>query len=246
MSPEGELAHEVWARHYDTVLEETFGPPYRVFTARTLAVVERLVAPPASIVDFGAGTGRLTVPLAERGYEVTAVDPSPAMLRELAHRAEQAGVDVACVRGRLESRPDGGIHDLALCVFSVLGYVLTESALEAAARCLADSVLPGGTLLVEIPDEDSFRGFEVDTERMRRRVSVGPEPGRPHVCRYREDTTLRTCEGWVRIRDRFTLRYWPSSRVGAALEGSGWRWVREWTDEVPGWGGRYLSFERAD
>ncbi len=45
-----------------------------------------LPPPPAPVVDVGGGAGQQSLPLARRGYEVTLVDPSPAMLE----RAEQA------------------------------------------------------------------------------------------------------------------------------------------------------------
>ena len=47
------------------------------------------------ILDVGAGTGRIAIPLAERGIEVCCVEPSPAMRREfekkLAQRPDLAG-----------------------------------------------------------------------------------------------------------------------------------------------------------
>ncbi|MCA1791649.1 MAG: methyltransferase domain-containing protein, partial [Thioalkalivibrio sp.] len=96
--------HDAWARHYDHVLERTFGRAYRDFTDRTLREVRARIAPPARVVDFGAGTGRLAVPLARDGFRVTAVDPSPAMLERLVENAGQAGVPgIGCVVDTVES-----------------------------------------------------------------------------------------------------------------------------------------------
>jgi 2-polyprenyl-3-methyl-5-hydroxy-6-metoxy-1,4-benzoquinol methylase len=44
-----------------------------------------------SIVDIGCGTGELAVELARRGFVVTAVDPSPAML-DAAKARPDAGI----------------------------------------------------------------------------------------------------------------------------------------------------------
>ena len=38
------------------------------------------------ILDIGAGTGRLAIPLAEKGVKVFCIEPSPAMRRELARK----------------------------------------------------------------------------------------------------------------------------------------------------------------
>jgi SAM-dependent methyltransferase len=62
----------------------------RDFAARALPVVERLlaanVAPASRILDLCCGAGHIAAALSQRGYAVTGVDASPAML-QLAHRA---------------------------------------------------------------------------------------------------------------------------------------------------------------
>ena len=50
------------------------------------------VTPDAEVVDLGCGTGQISLPLAERGARVLAVDVSPAMIRQLQARASRAGV----------------------------------------------------------------------------------------------------------------------------------------------------------
>ncbi len=47
---------------------------------------DHLAPPPARVVDVGGGAGNQSIPLARSGYEVTIIDPSPAMLE----RAEAA------------------------------------------------------------------------------------------------------------------------------------------------------------
>src|SRR5829696_174991 len=58
-------------------------------------VLEALPPAPASVVDAGGGTGQLAVALAGRGYRVTVVDTSAAMLATCAQRAADAGPEVA-------------------------------------------------------------------------------------------------------------------------------------------------------
>ncbi len=56
-----------------------------------------------TLLDVGAGTGRFAVPLARQVRRVVAVDPSPAMLAELARAAEAAGIrNVTTVQARWE------------------------------------------------------------------------------------------------------------------------------------------------
>jgi SAM-dependent methyltransferase len=58
-------------------------------------VLDALPAAPATVVDAGGGTGQLAVALAGRGYRVTVVDTSAAMLATCAQRAADEGGGVA-------------------------------------------------------------------------------------------------------------------------------------------------------
>src|SRR6185503_11817903 len=43
-------------------------------------LLEHLPPPPATVLDVGGGAGNQSFPLAQAGYDVTLLDPSPAML----------------------------------------------------------------------------------------------------------------------------------------------------------------------
>lgn len=65
--------------------------------------VRRSVGRRTSVLDVGAGPGRFTLALAPSVREVTAVDPSPAMLGLLRRQARSRGIaNVRCVQGRWE------------------------------------------------------------------------------------------------------------------------------------------------
>ena len=65
------------------------------FTSELTEKQLALTAPSAekSILEIGPGTGRLTIPLAQRSRRVTAVDPSAVMLGHLKKRAAEEGVE---------------------------------------------------------------------------------------------------------------------------------------------------------
>ena len=62
--------HDAWAEVYDLVYAEEFGGFLDGLTDRTLELVCSLAKPPAAVADFGAGTGRLAIPLASAGYQI--------------------------------------------------------------------------------------------------------------------------------------------------------------------------------
>ena len=73
------------------------------------ALVERLsaLAPVAKghILDVGAGLGHLSLPLAERGHSVIAIDPAAAMLQALSKRAVEAHQSLRVLHAAAESLP---------------------------------------------------------------------------------------------------------------------------------------------
>lgn len=71
------------------------------------AVVDLLPPAPARVLDCGAGTGFLSILAARLGYQVTALDLSPGMLRRLEAKARDFDVEVDIVEGPAEQPPPG-------------------------------------------------------------------------------------------------------------------------------------------
>ena len=117
---------------------------------------------PNSILEMACGTGRLTLPLIETGYKVTAFDHSPAMLSILKNRLRYLP---AILRRNLELSEDNLIsfassrkYDLILIPFRSLMMLKQEQILACFQICLAH-LNPKGSLvfdLVKAPIDDAF------------------------------------------------------------------------------------------
>ena len=139
----------------------------------------------AFVIDFGCGYGRLSIPLAQAGYNVLAVDASQAMLDGLTARAADSGVEVGTLRS------DGS--DLGIIVDHVVGEraavviaraVLIHHDYAGVARlaiALAGVLRPGGTLIADWPVADHPRErttwTDVTTWGRRQRDEVAARAG---------------------------------------------------------------------
>jgi ubiquinone/menaquinone biosynthesis C-methylase UbiE len=97
-----------------------------------------LPADAKTVLDLGAGTGKLTRALAARGLEVIAVDPSPQMLAQLSASLPDAAVHV----GTAEDIPLADASVDAVVVAQAWHWVDEDRGLPSVARVLK----PGGTL----------------------------------------------------------------------------------------------------
>jgi SAM-dependent methyltransferase len=70
----------------------------------TLETAARFAGEGGTVLDIGAGTGRASLPLAQAGHPVTAVEPSPTMLEGLAETS--AGLPVTVIEGRWPESKD--------------------------------------------------------------------------------------------------------------------------------------------
>lgn len=83
------------AAHYDR--SHSARLPAHARAAWRAALRRLLPDPPASVLDAGAGTGFISVMLADLGYQVTAVDFSAQMLAALKLKADGLGLNVRTV-----------------------------------------------------------------------------------------------------------------------------------------------------
>lgn len=129
----------------------------------TQACVERLASLAAGgrVLELGAGTGRLAIPLAERGLEVHALDGSPDMLERLAAKpgGAQVSLHVGDMAGTL---PDGPFALVFVAVNTFFGVLGTE-AQRSTMHNVASRLSPGGRFVIEafVPDA-SHEGDRVE------------------------------------------------------------------------------------
>lgn len=134
---------EALAPYYDRMYDPTGQDG-----ADAAAFVAGLLPPGGRVLELGVGTGRIAVPLAAAGAEVTGVDASPRMLERLARR-DPAG-SVRRVEADMLTYADGGGYDVVLVACNTLFMLLDP---DDQLRCLAAArghLVAGGRLVVEV------------------------------------------------------------------------------------------------
>ena len=148
------------ARLYDVDLVEDPGD-----LELYLALAQRTGDP---IIELAAGSGRLSVPLAAAGHQVTTLDIDPAMLDRARSAATRTGAELG---GRLElleadllDMPGdrAGRYRLAILALNSLLLLGSRDAQRRALKSMAGLLAPGGVAVVDVwqPGADDLARFD--------------------------------------------------------------------------------------
>ena len=132
------------ARRYDT-------PGTGMFAPEVLGpTVDRLVAlaDGGRALELAVGTGRVAVPLAERGVSVTGIELSLPMIEQLRSKVDEATIPV--VRGDMATASAPGAFALVYLVFNTIANLLTQEEQVACFRNAARHLVPGGAFVIEL------------------------------------------------------------------------------------------------
>jgi SAM-dependent methyltransferase len=128
-----------------------------------LALAQRTGGP---VLELGVGTGRIAVPLAAAGFDVTGVDVDAAMLDRARARAADTGLGerVRLVEADIVDLelPEIGAFRLAFLALNSLMLLGTREAQRGALRTAARHLAPGGLAAVDVwlPDADDLARFD--------------------------------------------------------------------------------------
>jgi SAM-dependent methyltransferase len=139
---------DIWdqeaAQRYDT-------PGTGMFAPEVLGpAVDRLagLAGDGRALEFAIGTGRVAIPLAQRGVPVTGIELSGAMIEQLRAKAGQAAIPV--IAGDMATTRAPGTYTLVYLVYNTISNLLTQAEQVACFRNAAAHLAPGGRFVIEL------------------------------------------------------------------------------------------------
>jgi SAM-dependent methyltransferase len=150
------------AASYDRPDGEEFDPT--VIETIVDFLVERAGA--GRVLELGIGTGRIALPLAQRGVPVHGID-----LARL--RAKPGGDDIGVTIGDFATTKVDGSFSLAYLVFNTIMNLTTQAAQVACFRNVAAHLGPGGCFVIEVgipslqrlPAGETYRAYHVGETR---------------------------------------------------------------------------------
>jgi SAM-dependent methyltransferase len=151
------------AAQYEASSAERFTP---ALVADTVSFLAALVGDGAAL-ELGIGTGRIAVPLHQRGVAVQGIDLSEAMVERLHAKPGADGIEVTI--GDFTTTTVAGRFRLAYLIYNTIENLTTQDAQVACFCNVAAHLEPGGCFVIEVeipalqrlPPGETVRPFAV-------------------------------------------------------------------------------------
>jgi SAM-dependent methyltransferase len=156
------------AEGYDAASEDMFEPAVVDATVSLLADL----AGEGGALELGIGTGRIALPLSQRGVRVHGIDLSPAMVERL--KAKPGADHIGVTIGDFATTKVDGTFRLAYLVYNTIMNLTTQDEQVACFRNVAEHLEPGGRFVIEVgvpalqrlPPGETVRAFTVSPTRL--------------------------------------------------------------------------------
>lgn len=151
------------AAHYDASSADMFTPEAVEPAVSLLAEL----AGEGDALELGIGTGRIALPLSQRGVRVHGIELSPAMVARL--QAKPGAADVEVTIGDFATTRVDGTFTLVYLVFNTITNLTTQDEQVQCFRNVAAHLEPGGCFVIEVgvpqlqrlPPGETVRAFAV-------------------------------------------------------------------------------------
>ncbi len=140
-------------RHYDAH-QKDFAPDIPFY-------LEQSVNYGDPILELACGTGRVSIPIAKSGFDVTGIDISSSMLNSAAVDAAEAGVKINLIKGDIRNFEIEKKFALVIFPFNSLAHLLDFNSVNGCFGCVKKHLLPDGRFILDFMNPD-FKYFTRD------------------------------------------------------------------------------------
>jgi SAM-dependent methyltransferase len=193
------------------------------------------------VLELGIGTGRIALPLAARGLDVSGIDASEAMVARL--RAKPGGSEVRVFSGDFAEVDAEGAFALVFVVFNTFFALPSQEHQLRCFRNVAAHLVPGGVFVIEafVPDPARFtQGQTLRTVRVEADHLVLEATRHDRAKQTLDSQIVTLAEAGTRLYPVHLRYVWPTE-MDLMAQLAGMRLRERWAD----WGGGAFSADSA-
>jgi len=141
------MSYHALANWYDKLMEHV---PYDQWIQFTESKIQKHEIAGKKIVDLGSGTGEIAIRLAEKGYDVTAVDLSEEMLMVGMDKALKKQLHIQWIKQNIVQLEGFQHIDVFVSYLDVLNYITDVKDLEKLFMRVFEALNPNGLFMFDI------------------------------------------------------------------------------------------------
>ena len=122
----------------------------RAITADIAFYVEEAQRAHGPVLELACGTGRLTIPIAQSGVEITGLDRSPSMLEHARAKAREANLEINWVEADCRRFDLHRKFALIFLPFNSMQHLHDHASLEGLLRCVRAHLAAGGRFIFDV------------------------------------------------------------------------------------------------
>jgi len=145
--------YDILAKCYDSFQDVD----YHAFVDFYEAVFQKHGLTPKLVLDLGCGTGNVTIPMAERGYEMIGLDASEDMLHLASEKAKQAGQEILFLHQDMTEFELYGTVDAMVCALDGINYLTGDHDVVSMLKLLHCYLNPGGIFIFDVNTPYKFK-----------------------------------------------------------------------------------------
>lgn len=136
-----------FAAIYDRLMDNV---DYDQWIRRINEIFQAYQLSPKRILEVACGTGNITIPLAQQGYEMTGIDISLDMLTVAQDKALAAGQKILFLQQDMTSLELPEAYDALLCLCDGVNYLVEDEDVEAFFQQAYGAIQKGGILIFDV------------------------------------------------------------------------------------------------
>lgn len=156
------MAYEALADLYDCLMENI---DYGQWAAYIHRLLEKNHCAGKRLLDLGCGTGNITIPLAQKGYQITAVDRSAEMLAQAQAKSAALGLSIDWRQQDMtalhlaDEAGEEPLFDAVIATFDAFNYLTEPEDLQELLHRLNGLLADGGILLFDVQTPYKLRQY---------------------------------------------------------------------------------------
>lgn len=185
------MIYDLLSRVYDSINSDI---DYKAWADFFEKILDREAkARPELVLDLGCGTGKMTLELSSRGYDMTGIDYSPDMLDVARDAAEEQGADVLWLCQDMREFELYGTVDLTVSCLDCINHLTRPSDVEKTFKLVHNYLIPDGLFIFDINGKYKFENIYAD------RSYVMEEDGGVCIWQNNYDEKKKICDFYITL-----------------------------------------------